>query len=112
MSNVAQTKNLKLFSTGYNTHNKEARPQQYSLYLYVQVHRELDAKVICVCEHLFHHPTPLLSDLSNDIVSIFPHHLSRNSGIIRATIHPYIHLPIHTPYTHTHTHTNIQYTGD
>lgn len=44
---------------------EETRSERHSLHLHIKVKRELDPKVIWVCEGLFHTPRPLLGDLAN-----------------------------------------------
>lgn len=53
------------------SYNEEAGSHEHSFQLHVQVQRELDAKVVRVCEDLLQKAAPLLADATNGLVAIF-----------------------------------------
>lgn len=69
---------------GCATHNEEAGPEEHSLHLHVQVHGELDPKVVRVGEDFLEEATPLLADPPHPPRLIPRLHLQGDGGGVSA----------------------------
>lgn len=58
------------------THDEETGPHQHGLHPDVEIHWELDAEVVGVCEHLLQQAAPLLGDSPDHLLALFPFQLS------------------------------------
>lgn len=52
-------------------YNQEAGSQEHGFHLDIHVQRELDAKVVRVCEDFLQDATPLLADATDGLVTVF-----------------------------------------
>lgn len=59
-------------------YNEEAGAHEHSFHLHIQVQRELDAKVVRVCEDFLQKAAPLLADATNGLLATFALQLQSN----------------------------------
>ena len=62
------------------SYDEEAGSHEHRFQLHVQVQRELDAKVVRVCEHLLQQAAPLLADAADGLAAIFALQLQREEN--------------------------------
>lgn len=62
------------------SYNEEAGSHENSFHLDVHVQRELDAKVVRVCEDFFQKAAPLLANATDGLVTIFALQLQSNKN--------------------------------